>query len=88
MRIGFAWGVWLAIAAIALAGMACGGAAEQAADAPVAATQGGETLRLAMASSDLAVGSNRVVFGVIDPDAGAVRGERVRVSSSTVFPVP
>lgn len=79
MRIGYVWGVWLAIAAIALAGMACGGApADDVAADPAAR---GETLRLAMASSDLAVGSNRVVFGVIDPAEGAVRGERVRVSS-------
>ena len=74
------------MAVVALLAMACGGtsdgggAAEIAVDAPAAAA-GGETLRLAVGSSDLAVGSNRVVFGVIDPGAGAIRGERVRVSS-------
>ena len=40
-----------------------------------------ETLRLALASSDLAVGGNRVVFGVIDADAGPVRDADVRVST-------
>ena len=40
-----------------------------------------ESLRLALASSDLAVGSNRVVFGVIDADAGPVRDGQVVVST-------
>ena len=40
-----------------------------------------ETLRLALASSDLAVGSNRVVFGVLDDDTGPVRDADVVVST-------
>ena len=40
-----------------------------------------ETLRLAFASSDLAVGSNRVVFGVLDDETGPVRDEDVAVST-------
>ena len=81
MRVGRVWGAALAVAALALvaiAGIACGVAPDGDAAVDVAA---GETLRLAMASSDLAVGSNRVVFGVIDPETGAIRGDRVRVSS-------
>ncbi len=72
------------VVAMMLAIAACGGGtADDAAGEPaaVAATSEGETLRLAVGSSDLAVGSNRVVFGVIDPADGAIRGERVRVSS-------
>lgn len=68
------------MALVAVVGVACGVAPDGDA-AGDAATARGETLRLAMASSDLAVGSNRVVFGVIDPAEGAIRGERVRVSS-------
>ena len=55
-------------------------ASPQAAAVPTPATAP-ETLRLALASSDLAVGSNRVVFGVIDGDAGPVRDADVRVST-------
>ena len=40
-----------------------------------------EPLRLALASSDFAIGSNRLAFGVMDPDAGAVRDVDVVVSS-------
>ena len=40
-----------------------------------------ESLRLALASSDLAVGSNRVVFGVLDADTGPVRDADVVVST-------
>lgn len=40
-----------------------------------------ETLRLALASSDLAVGSNRVVFGVLDDETGPVRDATVNVST-------
>lgn len=45
-----------------------------------------ETLRLALASTDLAVGSNRVVFGVIDPEAGAVNDAAVQVSTFFLTP--
>ena len=91
MGVGRVWGTAMvvavaALALVALAGVACGIASVDdvtpADEAPAAATAvGGETLRLAVGSSDLAVGSNRVVFGVIDPAEGAVRGVRVRVSS-------
>ncbi|MYE53889.1 MAG: hypothetical protein F4X34_01660 [Chloroflexi bacterium] len=40
-----------------------------------------ESLRLALASSDLAVGSNRVVFGVLDDDTGPVRDADVAIST-------
>lgn len=40
-----------------------------------------ESLRLAFASSDLAVGSNRVVFGVLDDQEGPVRDAEVVVST-------
>ncbi len=40
-----------------------------------------KSLRLALASSDLAVGSNRVVFGIIDPYAGPLTDVSVQVST-------
>lgn len=40
-----------------------------------------ETLRLALASSDIAIGGNRVVFGVIDTAEGPVRDAAVQVST-------
>ena len=40
-----------------------------------------EPLRLALASSDLAVGTNRVVFGIIDPKAGPLTDVSVQVST-------
>ena len=49
-------------------------------------TPASESLRLALASSDLAVGSNRVVFGVIDADAGPVRDADVQVSTFFLTP--
>ena len=39
-----------------------------------------ENLRVALASTDIAVGRNRIAFGLIDPAAGAVRDARVQVS--------
>ena len=45
-----------------------------------------ESLRLALASSDLAVGSNRVVFGIIDPDAGPLTDVSVQVSTFFLTP--
>ena len=45
-----------------------------------------EHLRLVLASSDLAVGINRVVFGVIDRDAGPVRDASVQVSTFFLTP--
>lgn len=51
--------------------------------APTAAipTPAPESLRLALASSDLAVGGNRVVFGVLDDETGPVRDVDVAVST-------
>ena len=54
--------------------------------APVPTQPAPETLRLALASTDLAVGSNRVVFGVIDPDMGAVNDATVQVSTFFLTP--
>ncbi len=45
-----------------------------------------ESLRLAFASSDLAVGSNRVVFGVIDADSGPLTDASVVVSTFFLTP--
>ena len=45
-----------------------------------------ESLRLAFASSDLAVGSNRVVFGVLDDETGPVRDAEVVVSTFFLTP--
>ena len=45
-----------------------------------------ETLRLAFASSDLAVGNNRVVFGVLDDAEGPVRDAEVVVSTFFLTP--
>ena len=65
-----------------LAGLAfsCANPAQQPASAPTPPSAP-ETLRLALASSDLAVGGNRVVFGVLDDDAGPVRDAEVVVST-------
>ena len=41
----------------------------------------GENLRIALASTDIAVGRNRIAFGLIDPAAGAVRDARVQAST-------
>lgn len=71
----------LLVALLALATpLACADPAQQPASAPTP-TSAPETLRLALASSDLAVGSNRVVFGVLDDDAGPVRDADVVVST-------
>ncbi len=45
-----------------------------------------EDLRLVFASSDLAVGSNRVVFGVIDADSGPLTDASVVVSTFFLTP--
>ena len=73
-----------------VAAVACGGASESPADAvPPTASQpapqpsagGGAPVRIALASSDLSVGPNRVVLGLIDPDAGPIVNARVQVST-------
>ncbi len=71
-----------------VAAVACGGAADSPADAaPVHAPQptgqpsADARVRIALASSDLSVGPNRVVLGLIDPDAGPILDARVQVST-------
>ena len=59
---------------------ACAAPSPQPASSPTPATAH-EQLRLALASSDLAVGSNRVVFGVLGDETGAVREANVIVST-------
>ncbi len=59
--------------------LAC--ATPAAAPSPTPTTEPEESLRLAFASSDLAVGSNRVVFGVLDDEAGPVGDAEVMVST-------
>ncbi len=68
--------------------VACGGAAESPADGPPpTASQparqpsAGAPVRIALASSDLSVGPNRVVLGLIEPDAGPILNARVQVST-------
>ena len=65
-----------------LAAVACGGAAKPEASPVSEAVASAESpLRIALASSDLSVGSNRVVFGVIDAEAGALHDADVTVST-------
>ena len=52
----------------------------QPASSPTPSTEP-ETLRLALASSDLAAGTNRVVFGVIDDGVGPVSDANVVIST-------
>ena len=68
--------------------VACGGAAESPADAapvhapePTEQPSAGARVRIALASSDLSVGPNRVVLGLIEPDAGPILNARVQVST-------
>ena len=65
--------------AIIPAAIACGSSPTAAPTIVPAPTS--ETLRLALASSDLAVGSNRVVFGVIVDGVGPVSDAEVVVST-------
>ena len=65
------------VAVIALA--ACGGSeAPQPSDQPKAEAR---ELQMVLASSDLAVGTNRVVFGLIDSQSGPVREAEVQVAT-------
>ena len=71
-----------------VAAVACGGAADSPADAapehapePSGQPSAGARVRIALASSDLSVGPNRVVLGLIDPDAGPILDARVQVST-------
>ena len=68
------------LCALVLALLACATPASQPAGAPVSVSAP-ETLRLALASSDLAVGGNRVVFGVLDDETGPVTDADVVVST-------
>lgn len=68
------------LALVALAAAGCGSVIEPPSILPPS-TPSTETLRLALATSDLAVGDNRIVFGVIDAQAGAVSDATVQVST-------
>ena len=69
----------LALLTIVIASvLACASPAPQLSPTP---TTEPKSLRLALASSDLAVGGNRVVFGVIDTAEGPVRDAAVQVST-------
>ena len=70
----------LRLALVALAAAGCGSVIEPPSVSPSTAPST-ETLRLALATSDLAVGDNRIVFGVIDAQTGAVHDAAARVSS-------
>ena len=62
---------------------ACGSSAAAPTAVPAPAP---EAPRLALASSDLAVGNNRVVFGIIDPDAEPLTDVSVEVSTFFLTP--
>ena len=67
---------------VLLAAVACGGAAKpETPPVPEPAIPAEAPLRIALASSDLSVGANRVVFGVIDAGTGALRNADVSVST-------
>lgn len=68
----------LPLALFALAAAGCGSVIEPPSVLPSPTPK---TLRLALATSDLAVGDNRIVFGVIDAQAGAIRDASVQVST-------
>ena len=84
MRLGDMWGsrfvVGIPLLCLLVTALACASPTPQPASAPTTAVQS-ETLRLALASSDLAVGSNRVVFGVIEDSEGPVNDAEVVVST-------
>lgn len=73
----------LLLIVIIITALACGNPAAAPSPAP---TTVAESLRLAFASSDLAVGSNRVVFGVLDDETGPVRDAEVVVSTFFLTP--
>ena len=78
MRCSLVAGGVLLLALIGVLLFAC---TTSAPESPPTPTPSLETLRLALASSDLAVGSNRVVFGVLDDETGPVRDADVSVST-------
>ena len=84
MRLGDMWGsrfvVGIPLLCLLVTALACASPTPQPASAPTTAVQS-ETLRLALASSDLAVGTNRVVFGVIEDSEGPVNDAEVVVST-------
>ena len=67
------------VAVVTIAAAACSADAEPTPTPSPPTT--GENLRVALASTDIAVGRNRIAFGLIDPAAGAVRDARVQVST-------
>lgn len=73
------WGWLLALAAgaVALAGMAC--TAAPAPGNPLGQPPGGPAVSMVVSNSDLAVGENRVSFGLVDRDYMPVRPESVAV---------
>ena len=68
----------LVLLIVIITALACAAPTPQPTTVPTSAP---ESLRLALASSDLAVGSNRVVFGVLDDETGPVRDADVVVST-------
>lgn len=79
-RLAKAMRALLPLALVALTAAGCGSVIEPPSVLP-SPTPTPETLRLALATSDLAVGDNRIAFGVIDAQAGAIRDAAVQVSS-------
>ena len=86
MRTSWAGAVLTAVALLALG--ACGGGTDGPStdQAPPSASQATPTappsgLQVALASSDLSVGLNRLVFGIIDRQSGPLRGADVEVST-------
>ncbi len=68
------WAPSLSAGILAIA-VACGGGEAPPITAPQPPSQ------VALASSDLSVGRNRVVFALIDPQSGPIRGANVQVST-------
>ena len=86
MKLLYRWAMWSLLAPIALGFLAaCGGGSESTeATPPASATSpaaGDPRLQIALASTDLAVGLNRVAFGVIDSESGPLRDVAIKVST-------
>ena len=78
------WAPSLSAGILALA-VACSGGDATSLPAPQPASQqvsaAEDSLQVALASTDLSVGRNRVVFALIDPQSGPIRGANVQVST-------
>lgn len=88
MRLRSRWAARLILIPVALlAPTACGGTNDSSAEVTqIPAPQASETparpvLQMALASSDLSVGPNRVAFGLIDNQSGPLRDADVQVST-------